>query len=517
MPPWGRPPGEGVGRYREQEEDVYRFQELGSDDQKDGVLLEPIYQQVAHGKQVNPDELYFNDMDMRAWEARTAEVDSLAYGDDSGYQDGYQDGNHHQEDEGYYDEAGRMSTWSAEYQEFLFLRVLDKIRLARATGNADVQLSSEELDAYTRGLRPRAPAARPPPHPMRGRPVSAPLISGVVNGGVSNAIVSANTSSTASSSGLESTKQKKSQQRTSIFGTRSRKEKERTRPSSRKRAPSNSSETLGQIQQPQQPPGFVVSGPNGPVYAPINAYGRMRGDSIARPAASPSRESRSASLNSRHAQTPPRGTPPREIPGAFPSGSPHRYYRESTPPPRAGRPPSSHSRYSRQDSGEFQASQNTRSRSSPIQQPVKLVPFPITDYQHHTAEPYQYYTPGQPTAQPSSQPSVTQPQYGRRVVAAPADPSYTSMPRRVPVSGQRVAALTAALTSSHSNPDISRSAGLSGETSDDDAGLVVDVVPKTDDKSYKVQTAKAALDKASSSSRVKDGSRRSSGRTRRKN
>ncbi|KAF2797686.1 hypothetical protein K505DRAFT_358223 [Melanomma pulvis-pyrius CBS 109.77] len=488
----------------EEAEDVYRFQELETED----VKLEPDYQQDPDGKHFNPDELYFNDMDLRAWEARTAEIDGMAYGEDYGYQ----------EDEGYYEEAGRISMSTAEYEEFLFLRVLDKIRLARATGDQDVQLTTEELDAYSRGLRPRAPAARPQP---RGRPLSAPVMNGVVNGAASNAIINTSTPSVAGGSGTGSTRRKKSQQRTSIFAPWPKKDKDK--PSSRKRAPSNVSETTTQPLQPplQQPPGFVVPGPNGPVYAPINAYGRMRRDSNVRSAASPSRDSRSASLNSRHAPTPPRVTPPREIPGAFPSGSPQRYYRESTPPPRQSRPPSAHSRYSMQENSESQLPPNTRSRSSSIQQPVKLVPFPVTDYQHYTAEPYQYHVPGQPAPlQPPSQP-ISQLPYARRVVSGPVDGNYV-MPRRVPVPVQRATAPLPAVQPSYSDPALAqRGSVLGGEASDDNdlGSVMVDVVAQADDKSYKVQTTKPSGKEASSSGSAKDSDRRkrSSGRTRRKN
>ena len=89
-------------------EDIYRYQEVGMEDEKNGVLLEPGYQQVAN-THFNPDELYFNDMDLGEWERRTADFDGMAYGEDYGYQ----------EDEGYYDEASGMSMSPAEYEEFL--------------------------------------------------------------------------------------------------------------------------------------------------------------------------------------------------------------------------------------------------------------------------------------------------------------------------------------------------------------------------------------------------------------
>jgi hypothetical protein len=490
----------------EEAEDVYRFQEFESEDEKNGVLLEPGYQQHSNGRDFNPDELYFNDMDLRAWEARTAEIDGMAYRDEYGYQ----------EDEGYYEEPGRILMTPAEYEEFLFLRVLDKIRLARATGDQDVQLTTEELDAYSKGMRPRAPAARP--QPPRGRPVSAPMITGPIISEANNTMMATNATTAMSISGSGSasgsTRRKTSKPRTSIFGSRSKKEKEKS--STRKRTKSNVSETPSQSpQQPvQQPPGFVVPGPNGPVYAPINHVyaGRMRRDSTVRSAGSPSRESRSSSLNSRHAAIPTRITPPREVPGAFPSGSPQRYYRDGTPPPRQSRPPSSHSRYSM---GEAELTPNTRSRSSSIQQSVKLVPFPVTEYQHYSAEPYQYHQPGQPTpTQAPAQAITPQPQY-RRVVSGSADPNFTALPRRVPVPVQRA---TGSISASYSDPALTqRGPTLRDEESDEDGGVTVDVVPQADDKNYKA-TAKPTQKQSSTSTSAKDSERRrSSGRTRRKN
>ncbi|KAF2255412.1 hypothetical protein BU26DRAFT_416027 [Trematosphaeria pertusa] len=448
MPPWGRPPGgrgADVGRYLQEVEDVYRFQEVDSDDEKNGVMSDPAHQRVSISKQYfNPDELYFNDMDIRAWERRAQELDALAYGEDYGYL----------EDEGYYDDAGDVTMSAAEYEELLFQRVLDKIRLARATGESDVQITPEELDAYQARLlgRPRVPAARP--QVPRARPVSAP----VLNGNVSTAGVT--TSGNAAASGSSSTRSKKSQRRTSIFGSRPKKEKSR----SRTRATSNASNTTSQ----QPPPVFIVPGPNGqPVYAPINAYqGRMPRDHPVRPSGSPSRQSsRSASISSDRVPTPPRVSPPRDVPGAFPSGSPQRS-RDPTPP-HSGRPASSSSRQSTQDSIDSQLADGTARRSS-VQQTARLVPFPVTEYKHYTAEPYHYQVAGQVA---TSQPSSSQPQFARRVVSGPAGSNYMTMPRRVPVPDQRAAAPMLSAQGSHSDPAlVQRASGSRAEVSDEEDG-----------------------------------------------
>ncbi|KAF2265619.1 hypothetical protein CC78DRAFT_579117 [Lojkania enalia] len=508
MPPWGRPPGgrAGVGRYMEEAEDVYRFQEIDSDDEKNGVMVEPGYQRFSAAKQFNPDELYFNDMDLRAWERRTAELDGMAYGDDYGFQ----------EDEGYYDDGPEVTMSQAEYEELVFQRVLDRIRLARATGEPDVQMTEEELEVYQvrLGLRQRAPAARPQ---VQTRPVSAPAISG----GTNNAVTNTSSSTTKNSSG--STRSKRGQQRTSLFSSRPKKEK----PGSRKRASSNATATTNQSNQTYQTsqsgqaPGFVVPDANGqPIFAPINVYaGRLAGEGPLRPSGSPSRSgSRSASLNGRQAPTPPRITPVWDVPGAFPSGSPTRYQRESTPP-RQGRPPSSSSRQSSiQDQADLQS--NNRSPSGSVQQTVKLVPFPVTDYQHFTAEPYQYQVAGQvaPSVQPPSQ-SSPQSQYVRRAASGPVENPYMAMPRRVPVPVQRAPAPTAGVQSSYSDPNLPRTSGARPEVSEDDGGILVDVIPEADDKRHTAQTMKSGAKEASgsSSSSSKDSEkRRRAGRTRRK-
>ncbi|KAF2112446.1 hypothetical protein BDV96DRAFT_162528 [Lophiotrema nucula] len=252
-----------------------------------------------------------------------------------------------------------------------------------------------------------------------------------------------------------------------------------------------------------QPPGFMIPGPNGqPVFAPISAYnhGRIPRDPAMRSTGSPSRAgSRSASISSRQAQTPPRVSPPRDFPGAFPSGSPVRYSREPTPPLRQ-RPSSSSS--SRQSSLPEVAGAGGS-------QPVRLVPFPVTDYQHYSAEPYQYYSAGahQPS---SSQPSSSQPQYSRRVASGPAD--YTSMPRRVPVPVQRASAGV----HSYSDPILERpelQRGASGAS--DGPEVLVDVVPEDDNRQgYKVQTQTSKGSGSSSKGDIER--RRRSGRSRRK-
>ena len=411
MPHWGRPPGgaTGVGRYFEGvEDDVHRFQELDTDDEKNGVLLDRGFQQVSNNNNINPDELYFSDMDISAWERRASAFDGGAYGADHGYEE---------EDEGYYDDTGEIMT-HAEYEEMLFRRVLDKIRVARAAGHADVQLSPDEVEAYQAKVHgARAPAARPQPKP---RPSST-----LVGNDAASVITISKSGNTASGS----SRSKKSQQRTSLFGTKPKKEK----PSGRKRTSTAMSASS------QVPPGFVYPGPDGqPVYAPINAY---QGSLLRDVGHAPRPASRSASDSSHQTPTPPRATPPREVLGAFP-GSEHAY-RPATPP-RQGR-----SMSSRQP----MQGQEARTRSSSIQS-ARLIPFPIEPYQYHAFSP-------------ASSPTSPQPQYARRVSSGPSEASYTTMPRRVPVPPpapvplQRTVPVTG-VQGSHSDPTLATQA--SGST-----------------------------------------------------
>ncbi|KAF1920139.1 hypothetical protein BDU57DRAFT_508277 [Ampelomyces quisqualis] len=384
-------------------------------------------------------------MDIRAWERRASALDGASY--DPGY-------DMQEEDEGYYDDAGEAVS-RAGYEELLFTRVLDKIRVARAVGNPDVQLSAEELEAYqTRLCGNRAPAVRSEP---KSRSTSSPIMDDTAS------IFSLNTAHQPGQASSSKSKSKKSQQRSSLFSSKPKKEKS----INRNRAASNASSSN------QVPPGFVIPGPDGQcIYTPINAYQ----GSLARDQAHPSqRGSRSGSGNTQ-ACSPSHVTPPgdvmRDFPGAFPGSfaTPASSYRSPSPP----QPERSATWYP------------SHERPSSIQ-PPNLVPFPIEPYQYHSFSP----------ASSSSQPSP-QLQYTRRSSAPPSEASYTSMPRRVPVPSQRTSPV-----SSHFDPAplqgayASVSATYSGETQHTAA---VDVIPEP----VPVQVAKA-------SASGKDGERRRKG------
>lgn len=475
-------------------EDVYRYQEIDSEDEKGGVTLDSGYRDVSNRGQFNPDELYFNDMDLRAWERRTAGADGVMYGDDS-----------FEEDEGYYDETGSVSASTIEYEEQMFQAVLSKIRQARSTGGSGVQLTPEELEIYqSRVMRPRVPAAHSPqeqPQSSRSRPPTVPVqttLDSIINMS-SNAVSAA----PVAGSTTGSTRSSKEKRRSSIFGSRPKKEKDKSN-SSRKRSDSNATESVY-----HPPPGFVVPGQDGQqTFAPINSHPPRRPREPTTNSSVPTRpHSRSTSMYSRQATVSTRTTPPRDIPGAFP-GSPQRYTREYTAPVQQPRPPSSHSS-SVSDYIEKQSPPVPRSRPSSMQEPVKLVPFPVAPYQHHSAEPYQYHVPGQPAPSPYP-PPIPQPQYTRQL-SGHSESSHTAMPRRVPVpSSQQSASPTSAPQGLHPSPVLGNHAPVAATEPVRDEGygvVTVDVVPQPDPTGYNVHAVKAS---------GKDGERKRKVKTKKK-
>ena len=389
-------------------DDVYRFQDVGSDTETTGVNVEHGYQQASNGKQLlNKDDLYFNDMDIRAWERRTAALGGAPVRNDRGYQ----------EDKGYYDDSGEPLS-AAEHEEVLFQRVLDKIRLARAADIPDVQLTPEELDAYQSKLHgTRAPAARPAQSPR-----SSPL----------NDTMSVANASTTSKKGSSSSRGKKEQQRSSLFSSKAKKEK----PSSRKRAPSNVSSA--------PPPGFMIPGPDGqPIYTPINAY---QGDLTRDPTTPPQPTSRTVSSSEQPLM--PQRVAPREMPGTFPGAlptSPH-LYRPSTPSEEMRPPP--------QDLTSDYDGLGISTRSS-----SKLSSKPSSKLKTTPVEPYQYHNFSSSSLIQSS----PKPKYMRRVSSA--ESSYTAIPRRVPVPPQRPQAnlLDASLSLQASDLSAERAPGARDE------------------------------------------------------
>jgi hypothetical protein len=456
MPPWGRPPGAtDVGRYFEGEgDDVYRFQELNSDDEKNGVSLDHGVQQVSNGKQLhNPDELYFNDMDIRAWERRASALNGSPH--DFGYD--------MQEGEGaYYDDAGEVVS-HAEYEELLFSRVLDKIRVARAVGNPDVELSPEELEAYqSRLYGPRTPTAR---LQAKSHATESPTMDDTAS------MFSVNSTDLPGHTSSSKSKPKKSQQRTSLFSSKPKKDKS----VDRKRAAPNMPSSAGQTS-----PGFVIPGPDGqPIYTPINPYqgSLARDPPISQPG------SRSVSGNSQAYQATSRVAPAREttrdFPGAFPGSfaTPAPSYRSASPPQQ---------RRSIESWQHTQEHSEPRTHSSSTQAP-NLVPFPIEPYQYHSFSP----------TSSSSQPSP-QLQYTRRPSAPPSEASYASMPRRVPVPTQQASPVSSHFD--YISPEASyHSAGAPASSVPQGAGAV-EVIPEP----VPVQPAKA-------SGSGKDGERRRKG------
>jgi hypothetical protein len=404
-------------------------------------------------------------------------------------------------DEGFYDDniGPNINISPEEHQKLLFQRALDKIRVARATGKPDVSLTPEELQAYENKLNGRpAPAARQPAVPQMRPSSSSSLPAGRNITSVSPARPASGVtagSGTGSAQSSVAARPKRSR-RSSLFGSSRTKTGEKS--FQRKRAPSvTRSEATNQAPiQPihQAPPGFMVPGPNGqPVYTPINSYNGRVAREAARRYSSPSRPgSRSASIGSYHA-----ATPPRDMPGGFPGGSARVTARDSTPPGRA-RPVSVPSHQSIPDDLDTQLPPRNRSRSGSMQQGGGMISFPITGYPY-SSEPYSYHVPAVagPTApQPQTQPTAPQPQYmGRRVVSSSsADNSFIAVPRRVPVPVQRTNAPI--VSSTQSDPVIVTRAP---DEPAEGGGVVVDVVPQADG-GYQVRSTSGATGSAVASS-----------------
>jgi hypothetical protein len=381
-----------VGKYFEGAgQDVHRFQEVNSDDEKIGISLDHGLQQAPNSRHLhNPDDLYFNDMDIRAWERRASALEGSLHDLGHGMQE---------EDEGYYDEAGEAVS-HAEYEELLFSRVLDKIRVARAAGNPDVQLSPEELEAYQSrlyGSRPPAASSQ-----AKSRSHASPTMDDAAS------ILSGSTTRPGHPS-LSKSKSKRTGERTSLFSSKPKKEK---RPE-RKRTVSNVSSGSNQIA-----PGFVIPGPDGPVYTPINAYqGSLARDPDPDPQSQSGSRSASGSSQTYHGYA--RSTAPSEIvravPGAFfaVSATPVASHRPTSPP-----------RLDRLTTQQpHQGLSGSRIRSPSVHS-ANYVPFPIEPYQYHS------FSPSSSSSQASPQLQYTR---------SGSEASHASMPRRVPVPNQPAA------------------------------------------------------------------------------
>lgn len=344
-----------------------------------GMLKRDMTEDVwgGNGRNINPDEVYFNDVHIRAWEQRGSAFAEPMHGPGSrGY------------DEEHFGGAGE-TTDSAKFEEMLFRRVLDKIRVARAARNTEVSLSTEELDAYqSRLYGARASAVRPEP---QSRPTSASLPHDAAS------IMSYETPGNRGSS----SRSKKNHQRSSLFGSKSKKEKQH---SSHKRTCTQST-----AESHASPPGFVIPGPDGQaMYAPINAYEGplVHEQEPLRPA------SHTASNTSHHMGMHSQYASPRNMLGSFPESVVD--YRPSTPPQQGSEMPP------RQATNEAELPLGSHTRSSSIQS--RLVPFPVEPYQYHNF-----------SLSSSSSPTSPQPQYSRRVSSGPSEASYAPVPRRVPV------------------------------------------------------------------------------------
>jgi len=315
-----------------------------------------------------------------------------------------------EEDEGYYEDPGEL-LFPEEYEDMLFQRVLDKIRVARAIGNADVQLTSEELDAYKSKLHGARPAtARPVP---LSRPPDSPLND------------TASVTSVQAKHAPVSSRTKKEKQRTSLFGSKSKKEKDKDKSSQRKRISTSSS--IASHPPDQISPGFVVPDPDSQaVFAPINSYSAK----FAHDQPSPHLISRSTS-GSHQTSSSPQATPPQDVLGAFP-GSEH-FYRPAILQDQSQSQSQLHHQIPslsvRQQAYARERQLEAQGIASAAQaQAARSIPFPVEMYQ------YQTFSTASGSASPTSPQILQMPQqYARRVSSGQSESSYTSMPRRVPV------------------------------------------------------------------------------------
>lgn len=334
---------------------MYKFQEVDSEDERNGVTMDYIRSQDPR----------YKDIDSRTWEDRSPAPE--------GFEHGYQD-----EDEGYYDDTGEALS-HADWEEMLFNRVLDKIRIARAAGNPDVELTPNELEAYQSRIHgTRSPAMRSQP---RSQPLS-PLD---------------DTASVHSSSREDrhrsSTSSRSKKHRPSLFSSKSSKKDKEKEKSSRKRSSMSSASS-------QVSPSFEAPSPHDHFDFP-----QM-----------PSQSSRA------HARI----KPVKDVVGAFPEEDDDWH-----PTPSPGTPLEPVWEPSTEQDAHAISKRPASIRST------KLPPVSISPYQHHNFSPVSS-SPASPQAQftrrvSSGPPEPSQPTLSRRTTApVSSGPSATLYGEQIP-------------------------------------------------------------------------------------
>ncbi|KAF1987694.1 hypothetical protein K402DRAFT_420057 [Aulographum hederae CBS 113979] len=399
MPPWGRPPGGSARSNRRRKDDllwddprVNRFQELDSDedDGRNGVLA------LNQKRNFVSDELFFADM-QSGYRRRSPDEDSdgLAYGEDYGESE--------EED----DDDGQMQLMLPDQDELLAQQAMEKVQRARAKGKASVSLSRAELDALER----RRKLQQEPPSPRAEARKN--------NGGSSS-----------------SRSNKKATYRIGLYGDS--KAPAQIRSKGQKAPSASSRKPDAAYASGAAPPGLVVQGPNGPMYAPVGpSYPPQTRRTHSSPSRSTSRpSSRSASAHSRRHNTPPQAYDP--IP-AYPPQATQRYYSPNDPIYQP-RQPSSSSRNSPQQyqyddhDRDIDYYARTRARSSSSanhhHSHPNSPPYPLDPYQYQV--PASPAPPGAPAAQLPVDPAYLQ-GGGRRIASGPPDVSYSNVVRRVPL------------------------------------------------------------------------------------
>ncbi|OWP01993.1 hypothetical protein B2J93_4619 [Marssonina coronariae] len=367
MPSWGRPPGAKGSRRRgqwEQQEEFWneaRVEELESDDtdiQGDGSRFEK--------RRVYSDPLYLTGGNQKpASRARR----SYAFADSG---DSMED-----TDESEIDGTDTSQIALRDKEEALVQSALARIRRAQEKGRREVKLNQDELDALE-SRRKRMQAA-----------------------------ATTKVKKASGSSGGSDREKRRRSDRISVPIALAAAES-LSRPSSRHNSKKHKSKSR-KAEEAANPPGMLVAGPDGPVYATLGSY--------------PSQPARNSPSRPRSSSTQQMRNNP--VPNfSLQQGSGSRNFSDGM------RPASSSSNSSRRrlpDDEEWMPTSSNRSSAS--SQGFTVDPFEYQVSSDHLPPIPQQYLPSRPISN-----SHFEPQQGRRNVSGPAEISYSSIRRAPPAT-----------------------------------------------------------------------------------
>lgn len=348
------------------------------EDDGQGVYLDPNGYAYRDGRQRGyaGDELYFTGYD--TGQHRRESYPNAYYGNGDSEEDGYHGGAYRGRDEA------------------LAQSAYERIAKARASGQTNINLSVDEMEALERRRGVQQPAPVQPPLQIASPPATPVKTPKGKSSSRNNSSVS-----------LSSTKAKK--KGSSLFGggPSTPPSKSKSKSKSARKMSISSDQTAPFSPGPPPPPGYVLAGPNGmPMYAPMPYYPPPSPE-LARAQASRDR-SRSTSKHNRRGSTPPEPV--------FAQYSP-RFY----PPPAGMRPGSASSNRSFADEADWYG--------APPPQPTGRTRA-SSNAQYRMPPPDDYTGPPMPAAQ------------GRRSLGGPAtaaDINYSAL-RRVPPGSSPLAA-----------------------------------------------------------------------------